>query len=314
MASKLRARVRDWFKRNRLWLTLLALVVLFLVAYLSQRIFISIKPGETGVQWSRFLGGTIVDRVYGEGLHVIVPWNIMYIYDVRFQEVAEIFPVLSKDGLRIDVETQVRFRPIAPRIGYLHKHVGPEYVRIVLLPEVAAYTRDVISGYRPDELYAEDRTVIQDLILQALKEQADVQHFEYAADQQEDKIESMSFLIHIEDVFIRDIRLPARVAQAIQKKLTQEQAMLEYDFILQKEEKEKERKQIEAEGIRMFQTTISEGISQRYLKWRGIDATLELAKSPNAKMVVIGAGEDGLPLILGPLDIGAPAPEPLRPD
>lgn len=121
-----------------------------------------------------------------------------------------------------------------------------------------------------------------------------------------DLLKSGTTLVQVEDVLIEQITLPEQIDRAIQNKLVVEQQAQEYDFRLARERKEKERKRIEAEGIRAFQDIVAEGISDRYLRWKGIDATLELAKSENAKVVVIGNAADGLPLILGPLETGAP--------
>ena len=108
-----------------------------------------------------------------------------------------------------------------------------------------------------------------------------------------------SNFIQLNDVLIRNIRLPQTLEEAIERKLQQEQESLEYEFRLEKETKEAERKRIEAEGIRDFQEIVSEGISDELLRWKGIEATQKLAESPNSKVVVVGGGEDGLPIILG---------------
>ena len=105
--------------------------------------------------------------------------------------------------------------------------------------------------------------------------------------------------IQLNDVLIRNIELPLTLEQAIERKLQQEQESLEYEFRIEKASKEAERKRIEAEGIRDFQNIVSQSISDELLQWKGIEATTILAESNNAKVVVIGAGDDGLPLILG---------------
>jgi regulator of protease activity HflC (stomatin/prohibitin superfamily) len=105
--------------------------------------------------------------------------------------------------------------------------------------------------------------------------------------------------IQLNDVLIRNIKLPKTLEDAIERKLQQEQESLEYEFRLEKEAKEADRKRIEAQGIKDFQEIVSEGISNELLRWKGIEATSDLAKSPNSKVIVIGSGEDGLPIILG---------------
>jgi regulator of protease activity HflC (stomatin/prohibitin superfamily) len=187
--------------------------------------------------------------------------------------------VLSSDALHIQVSATIRYRPVRERLGYLHKEVGPEYREVVVLPEVGAALREVIGRYRPEQLYRLQRKEIQTEVVRLSDTEARARY------------------VNIDDVLIRTITLPAIVRGAIERKLEEEQAMLRYDFTVGKEEKEKERKRIEAEGIRQFQEIVTGGISERFLAWKGIDATLEVAKSPNSKIVIIG-GKDGLPLIL----------------
>lgn len=286
-------RFRRWLRRNSLQLRMGALIFLLALTYLSPDMFYSVYPGQAAVLWYRFAGGTDVDYVRSEGLRIKFPWDRVYIYNIRLQERTQVFNALASDGLPIDVEISVRFRLIREGLGALHKHVGPDYVEVLIFPEIAAHARERISQYRPEELYTERREEIQQELLEKTTNHLLV-HYEYDSTAQR--------AIHLEDVLIRSIVLPPKVASAIEDKLAQEQRMLEYDYRLQKEAKERDRKEIEAQGIRRFQDIVAEGISDKYLKWKGIDATLELARSPNAKIVVIGAGDDGLPIILGGLD------------
>lgn len=301
-----KTRIREWWRRNGLNATLVMLGLISLVAYLSHNIFIAIHPGEVGARWSRFFGGTVTDKVYGEGIHVIFPWDVMYKYNVRFQQRTGTYTVLSSDGLRMEMEFAVRFRPVVEKVALLHKHVGPDYFETLLLPEVGALARDRIAQYIPEEFYSQKRLALQQEILQALQAESRVSY-------EDGQVQSTDFL-YVEDVFIENITLPEDVAEAIREKLSQKHHMEEYDYIVAREVKEKERKRIEAEGIRIFQDIVTEGISDRYLRWKGIDATLALAQSPNSKIVVIGAGEGGLPIILGNLDAGgATLAEPSAP-
>lgn len=288
-----------WRARDRkVRLSMAGLVALLIFVYLIPDIFFSVMPGQAAVIWHRFPSpwnpaGTDVENVHPEGLRAKWPWDNVYIYDIRMQEVTHNFPALSSDGLPIEVEVTIRFRPYQRALGELHKHVGRDYIAKLILPELGAHLRDQISKYRPAELYAALREEIQQESFEALETGL---FLVYETSDQPQRV------IHVEDVLIRNIKLPAKVADAIDDKLAQEQRLLEYDYRLDKERKESTRKRIEAQGIRDFQDIVTGGISERYLEWKGIDATLELARSPNAKIIVIGAGDGGLPIILGGVD------------
>lgn len=255
-------------------------ISLLLVGY-WERIFIFINPGENGVLYRRFAGGTDLRYRYTEGLTVIPPWDRMYIYDVRDQQVTEDFDVLAKDGLGMDVQVSIRYRVRQETLPQLHITLGPDYAEKVVIPEIKGKLRYLMGQYSPDEIYRSQGLLIRRVV-------------EAAAPELEEK------LIVLDDLLLTKIQLPTRLQAAIEKKLEQEQSYLEYEFRLRREEQEKLRKEIEAEGIQAFQTIIetTDGSSfQQYLTYLGIQATLALSSSPNAKVVVIG-GDKGLPLIL----------------
>lgn len=305
-------------------LVAMALLMLWLMVYLAADIFISIKPGHGGVLWKRFAGGTVTERVYGEGLHAIPPWDEMTIYELRYQQQSREFEVLSSDGLRYSVEVTVRYRLREQWLGLLHKCVGPHYVDTMLLPEVGAVTRLVTAQLRPDELYTSQRQASESAIRKQLRlEISSCAPRQGGADANYDATDdaligvanpprSGERYFEASDVFIRRVVLPPRVAEAIEAKLVQRQQMLEYDYRVDRERKEAERKGIEAEGLRVYNETVSRGLSANVLHWHGLQATLELAKSPNSKLLVMGSGDKGgLPLLLGApaaWDPAAPAP------
>lgn len=288
--AELRRRVRNSWRHHEIGITIGLLLLLLAVVYFSSNIFITVEAGHRGILWSRF-SGTVTDRFFPEGLHVIAPWNVMAIYDVRFQTVNSSIPVLSKDGLSIGVEITARYRPSDKQLGHLHQQVGPDYVKTVVLPEVGNAVRLVISRYRPDELYAAGFAEIEKQIVAVSREQI---HERY---------------VTLDDVLVRALVLPVPVAEAIQRKLEQEQASLEMKFRLARERQEAERKTIEATGIRSFGDIAGASLTAGYLRLRGIEATLELAKSTNAKVIVIGSGTSGgQPLIFDADMFGASPP------
>lgn len=301
-------RLLATLKQHAVPLVAMALLMLWLMVYLAADIFISIKPGHGGVLWKRFAGGTVTERVYGEGLHAIPPWDEMTIYELRYQQQSREFEVLSSDGLRYNVEVTVRYRLREQWLGLLHKCVGPHYVDTMLLPEVGAVTRLVTAQLRPDELYTSQRQASEAAIRQHLRlEISSCAPRQGVAGANDDAFlgvanepRSGERYFEASDVFIRRVVLPPRVAEAIEAKLVQRQQMLEYDYRVDRERKEAERKGIEAEGLRVYNETVTRGLSANVLHWHGLQATLELAKSPNSKLLVIGSSDKGgLPLLLG---------------
>lgn len=258
--------------------------------FLLPNIWYTIPPGHVGVLWKRFSGGTITDLVINEGTRLILPWDRLYIYDARLQQVQDEVTVLSSDGLQITLTLAWRYHLEPHTVASLHKFVGPNYGATLVGPTVAARTRDVVAVYRPEEVYTEDRLKIQNQILESVRFDL-YNRFNPTGDKK------YTWLM-MEDVLIKGMTLPPGVQEAIVRKNAAFHQIEEYAFRVKKEEREAERKQIEAVGIRKFQEIVSNGMSDSYLRWRGIEATLELARSPNAKVVVIGNNKNGLPLIL----------------
>jgi regulator of protease activity HflC (stomatin/prohibitin superfamily) len=280
------------------------MILVFMMVYFADSIFYTIPPGSVGVLWLRFLGGTVTSRYLGEGLHVVAPWDKVYIYDTRLQQLEQDFDVLSADGLKMTVNIAYRFQALPDTVPALHQYIGPNYVPILLTTEIGARARDVFSRNTPEEIFSDRRIQIQQEILTDV--QIDLRKtFSPMAGHPID-------FVKLDDVLIRGITLPPEVEAAINRKEEQKQLNLEYDYRLLREAKETERKRIEAQGIREFQDIVSSGITDSYLRWKGIEATLELARSNNSKVVVIGGGKGGLPIILGNMD-GGPGNMSLRP-
>jgi regulator of protease activity HflC (stomatin/prohibitin superfamily) len=269
--------------RKFLPVIIVALVAIGLVIYLSSEIFITINAGERGVIYKRFGGGIDFNTVYKPGFHVKAPWNKIYIYDVREKLINETMNILDKNGLSLSVDVSVRFYPIHDRVPYLHEYFGPDYITLLVKPEVRSTVRRVMGRYSAEEIYSTKRSEV-----------------EHAIEEDSKKILSSDRNnIAVQTLLIRAINLPEKIKTAIETKLNQEQEALAYKFKLEKERSEAERRRIEAEGIAAFNRIINASLTDAILKQKGIDATLEMAKSNNTKIIVIGSGKDGLPLILG---------------
>tara|TARA_B110000116_G_scaffold257552_1_gene257848 strand:- start:546 stop:1364 length:819 start_codon:yes stop_codon:yes gene_type:complete len=259
----------------------MGIVGLIFIVLFGSSMFVTIDSGEKGVIFKKFGGGLDKETVYGQGFHVIAPWNDMFVYDVKIHETFEKMEVLSKNGLSIRIDLSFRYMPIQEKIGYLHDEIGRNYLERIIKPEIRSVTREVIGNYLPEELYSTKREAIEDEIEALTRVKV------------EDKY------LTLDAILIRDVTLPQTLRTAIEQKLKQEQESLEYEFKIDKARKEAERKEIEAKGISEFQKIITRTITPQLLKWKGIEATQEIAKSPNAKVVVIGNGEGDLPIILG---------------
>lgn len=255
-------------------------IILVLFSVLTNTTFLTIGVGERGVLFKRFSGGLDKEIVYGQGFKVVAPWNTMSIYDVRVNEDFEDMDVLSKNGLNISVELSYRFQPIADKIGYLHDEIGPDYEERIIKPEIRSATREVIGQYLPEELYSTKREAIQNEIFQKTKEAVEKN------------------FIELDAVLIRSVQLPAKLKEAIESKLEEEQMAFQYEFKLDRERKEAERKIIEAQAKADANRILNQSLTDNILKDKGIEATLELAESPNSKVVIVGGADGGLPLIL----------------
>ena len=189
--------------------------------------------------------------------------------------------VLSSNGLEIKLDASAWFQPDYATLGKLHQEKGEDYIDRILLPTIRSAARSVVGRYTPEQLYSSKRDAIQKEIFEESK-----------------KIVSSQY-IQLNEILVRDVTLPPTIKDAIERKLRQEQEALEYEFRLVKAKKEAERQKIDAEGKAVANKILSASLTDKILKEKGIDATLALAKSPNSKVVVVGSGKDGLPIILG---------------
>jgi regulator of protease activity HflC (stomatin/prohibitin superfamily) len=295
------------FVESHLPSAVIYLMVATLVAVvLYPHMVITVPSGEVGVLWKRFGGGTVLDarKLKSEGFNLISPWNRVFLYDLRLQSFTERYNAISSDGVSLTASVNVRFRLQRDSVPVLHQAIGPNYKQVLMQPGIGSLTREVMAQYTAEQVYSTARQEIQDKIRSLVEERLSEKMMEHAGDEGEESYRvSMSSVIILYDILVTGIELPAAIVAAIDRKIEQYYISEEYKFRVEREKRESERKKIEAEGIRDFQQTVSQGISDSYLRWRGIEATLQLSQSTNAKTVIIGNGKDGLPVIRG-----APAP------
>ena len=251
-------------------------MVIFLVVFLLvvHRVLILIGPGEAGVLFRTFGGGTDIEKVYPEGLRIIWPWDRMFIYNCRVQEHAHYFHVLTVNGLKVHLDLSIRYRPERALVAKLHKDVGEDYVNIVVIPEIENVLRVLIGRLNAEEVYTTKRSLIEKAISEAIEQIA--QRY-----------------VNVDNVIIKRMQLPESVAESIREKMRLKHEAAAYVYRLEREEEEKKRKGIEAEGLERFSLALSPEIIQ----YMGIQATLQLAQSNNSKVVIVGGGERGLPII-----------------
>lgn len=261
---------------------IIAGVALMIVLLLfGGRMFLILDAGERGVLFKPYTSGLDKENIYGEGFHIIAPWNKMFIYPVREQQRDEPMDVLDKSGLSISMDITVRFNPIFNEIGFLYEQFGLNYINVLVIPEVRSTVRQVAGRYTAEEIYSTKRAQVEQAIIDETKTVLGKNYIEMKA------------------LLIRSINLPEQIKTAIESKLKQEQEALAYEYRLQRETSEAERRRIEADGIAAYNRIINASLTDNILKQRGIEATTVLAESPNSKVIIIGSGKEGLPLILG---------------
>jgi len=314
---------RGWWRfigRHLPGLSVLVLLSFFAVTVLFPYVVITVPSGMVGVLWKRFNGydlyclcfvgrGTILDprELRDEGLHIIWPWDKLYLYSLRLQSTTQTYNAISKDGVSVTVQVSIRYQLAHNFVAVLHKFIGPDYFASVVSPEIGSQTREAISQYTAQEVYTSREAIqkkiqnsaqkslsahLNNLVQPDAMEQPDPKHYN----------DFLQNSIQILDTPVLSIELPPEIVAAINRQTQQFYEIQEFKYRVEREAQESRRKQIEANGIAAFQQTVSQGISDSYLRWRGIEATLALAQSQNAKIVIVGGGKDGLPIILGNVD------------
>lgn len=268
-------RGRVFVQRHHFRITLSFLITSFFVVLFWNSIVVAVPAGSEAVYWSRFFGGTMTKHL-PEGSHLKFPWDIITNYDMRINSMRGTTYVLTTDGMTVTVDYASQFRPEVTELSVLHRLVGPDYANKLVEPVVVSSLRQILGNYSAEEIYARDELKLLGEIDARIRQRIE------------------AYPIRFESVLVLRAELPKPMADGIVEKLLQEQKVLAYTYRIRAERQESDRKEIEALGIKKFETL--SGISM--LTWRGLDVTAELAKSPNAKIIVMGTGPGGLPLIL----------------
>jgi regulator of protease activity HflC (stomatin/prohibitin superfamily) len=259
----------------RRFLTGVAIVALF--GALTQLVRV-IPAGHVGVI---DLFGVVRGESLKSGIHIVNPLARVVPMSIQTQEMKEVMEVPSKEGLTMQLEVSALFHLDPEKAPEVYRTVGTTYAQILLEPQFRSVSRGVTASYEAKALYTSEREHLANLLAAELRK----------------LVESRGVVI--ENTPLRRVGLPDGLAASIEQKLSAEQESQRMQFVLEKERQEAERKRIEAQGVADFQRIVSQGISEQLLKWKGIEATMEIARSANSKVVVVGGGKDGLPIILG---------------
>ena len=257
--------------------------ILLLILGFSRSIFFTLRPGERAVVFRRFSDGLDKKNVLQPGFHTKSPWNEIYVYDVTENKIEETLDVLDKNGLAINVDISVRFHPMYEKIGDIYEVFQQDYINRLVIPEVRSTVRQVMGRYSAEEIYSTQRPQVEAAM----------------SKETEETLGEEGNNVVMRALLIRSITLPEQIRLAIENKLKQEQEALAYQFKLEKEKSEAERRRIAAKGEAAANHIVNSSLTNMLLKMRGIEATASLSESPNSKVVIIGSGKDGLPIILG---------------
>jgi prohibitin 1 len=260
-------------------LATLALIafVLFVLVSLSQ-FFTQIPAGHVGVV---DLFGIVSDKTLPPGINTVNPLSMVHEFSTQTKEHKESMEVLSREGLTIGLEISVLYRLNPDSAARVYQTIaGGDYETVVLIPQFRSISRAVTASFQASALYSTERERLGMAVQEELARTVAPRG------------------VIVETTPLRNVALPTQLTEAIEQKQRADQEAQRMEFVLLKERQEADRKRIEAKGIADFQTIVAAGISEQLLRWKGIEATEKIAMSPNTKVVIVGAGKDGLPIIL----------------
>ena len=257
-------------------LSLLAMTAFLLIA-LSQ-FFTQIPAGHVGVV---DFFGIVSQTTLPAGINPVNPMARVHKFSIQTMEHKENMQVLSREGLTIGLELSVLYRLNPDSAARVYQTIlGGDYETIVLIPQFRSISRAVTASFQASALYSTERErlglAIQEELARTIAPRG----------------------VIIETTPLRNVALPVQLTEAIETKQRADQEAQRMEFVLLKEKQEADRKRIEAKGIADFQTIVAAGISEQLLRWKGIEATEKIAASPNTKVVIVGSGKDGLPIIM----------------
>ncbi len=224
--------------------------------------------------------GNVSETTLKAGINIINPLAKVQKFSIQTKELKEVMQVLSREGLTIGLEISSLYRLNPDSAASVYKKIGSEFEEVVLVPQFRSVSRSVTANFQASALYSTERERLGVAIMEELS-----------------KIVEPRGII-IESTPLRNVALPSQLTDAIEQKQRADQESQRMEFVLTKERQEADRKRVEAQGVADFQKIVATTISEQLLRWKGIEATMKIAESPNSKVVIIGSGKDGLPVIL----------------
>ncbi|MDO8528050.1 MAG: prohibitin family protein [Deltaproteobacteria bacterium] len=257
---------------------IILIVAVILGIFVLPQMITVIPAGHVGL---KDFFGKVSDQPLAAGIHIVNPLVRIHKMSIRTEEVKEEANVPSKEGLNVHLDISLLASLNPEKAAQVYRTIGPDYVRVVVIPQLRSIVRGVTAGYEAKALYTSEREMVANEMFEHLQPLL------------------LERGVTVEKVLLRSATLPPILATAIEKKLEAEQQSEQMKFVLNKEAQEADRKRVEAQGIADFQRIVTSGLTDLFLRWKGIEATSKLADSQNSKVVVIGSGKDGLPIILG---------------
>jgi len=285
---------RRWILKYILQIMVASFFILATGIVLWSYIRVPIPAGYVGVIFKPIWGGTDLSLLITEGISLKFPWDTVTQYDSRVQQRVVTVDVLTNDLLKSTLTVSYQFRIYENNIPMLHKYIGPDYISKFVEPSIIASVRNAVGKLSSTDAFTKNISGVE----QQIRRGSDLSIINNISPPGIDEVR----LVRIEAIEFQNFSFPSEVADAINSKMVASAKAQSYPYILESERSEAQRKEIEAEGIKKFQDIVRAGLSDNYLRWRGIEATQNLATSPNSKIIVFGQGPTGLPLIMGEMD------------
>ena len=220
--TKTRSGWRQFVERHLPSVVIYLMVATLVAVVLYPHMVITVPSGQVGVLWKRFGGGTVLDarKLKNEGFNLILPWNRVFLYNLRLQSFTEGYNAISSDGMSLTATVIFRFRLQRDAVPVLHQAIGPNYVQVLAMPGIGSLTRQVIAEYTAEQVYSTGRQEIQDKIRSLAEERLSEKMMEHAGEEEgeESYRVSMSTIFILYDVLVAGIELPAAIVAAINRK------------------------------------------------------------------------------------------------